>query len=466
MEKILLFGTGKISKKYTQILRHMPLEIEGYIDNDRTKWGSQFYDREVISPETLLQKTDSNILIACAAKEEITKQLSDMNLGKRIVSFYHLLKMYRQSLMDGMSIAAKEKLGGGRIVIDNFHGSWGGAEDWCHIVARSLIEKREVVLIEKKEQYVVEGLENHISRVDADGKDTYQLYHELTSLLMHYRPFIFVNVWNCELLWAAATVKLAYPDEVCMISNILCDDGYSEWCEWDEITENYFCISDKIKTSLVKKYQIQSEKVCYLRPFIEKLRKVERTYNLGNGEAIKIGYPCRLVREQKRADLIPQFIEYLEGKKTNYVLHIAGDGPCKEKIEEYVEKKHLQAKVKLYGRLTKIELINFLNQQDIYLNFSEYEGTSLTMLESMASGCVPVVTNVSGVSDFVESGVNGLIADVGDMEKIAEYVDYLDQNRGLLREYGSRCMDIVNEQCRLDKYMDRIERILEVLEKE
>ena len=64
----------------------------------------------------------------------------------------------------------------------------------------------------------------------------------------------------------------------------------------------------------------------------------------------------------------------------------------------------------------KKELIDFLNEQDIYLNFSEYEGTSLTMLEAMASGCVPVVTDVSGVSDFIEDGVNGLVSDIGDLD--------------------------------------------------
>ena len=138
---------------------------------------------------------------------------------------------------------------------------------------------------------------------------------------------------------------------------------------------------------------------------------------------------------------------------------------CGKEIEKYVEKKCLYEKVKFYGKLTRTELTDFLDCQDIYLNFSEYEGTSLTMLEAMASGCVPVVTNVSGVDDFIESGINGLIADVGDLGKIAEHIVSLDKNRNILAEYGQKCMDKVSRKCSLDKYIANIQEELKSLQK-
>lgn len=477
MEKLFLFGTGKISKQYTQVIKHMPIDIEGYVDNDRSKWGTQFCDRKIYAPDMLCQTTDSYILIACVAKEEIAKQLVGMNLEKRIVSFGQILRSHSQHLLNDMITSIDRQINVGNkywekstvntdgrtILIDNFYGSWGGAEDWSHIVTLSLAEKNNVFLIENKEQPYVKELEKNIIHIDTKGKDTYQIYSELTKLLMQIKPFVLFNVWNSELLWAAATIKGEYPEDVFIISSILCDSGYVEWHDWDKIIDKYICISKKIQRNLLESYKIEKEKVCYFCPFIEKIRKVNRKYNSDGTEPIKIGYPCRLVRNQKRADLIPQFIEYLEAKMTNYVLNIAGDGSCRKEIEEYVRKNHLHRKVRLYGKLSKAELIDFLNNQDIYLNFSEYEGTSLTMLEAMASGCVPVVTNVSGVSDFIASDVNGLIANVGDMEKLAEYIVYLDQNRNLLAEFGNKCMDIVSEKCRLDKYINNIGGIIESL---
>ena len=459
MGKLFLFGTGKISKKYTQVLNHLPIEIGGYVDNDKSKWGTRFWDRNVYSPDVLRQTANLYILVACAAKEEIIKQLEEMGLEKNVVSFCQILKFYGQALINTVTTSSPEKnsLAERVIVIDNLYGSWGGAEDWCHIVAAALLEQnKEVFVIENEKQPNTERLEKNIIHVDTKDKSHYQIYQELVRMLMHIRPFVLFNVWNSELLWAAATIKCAYPEDSFVISSVLNDDSYGEWHEWDEITDKYICISSKIQRKLIEYCKIQREKVCHISPFIEKIRIVNRKYSEEDIEPLKIGYPCRLVKDQKRADLIPQFIEYLESRTINYVLNIAGDGSCEREIKEYVEKKCLHEKVKLYGKLTKTELTDFLDHQDIYLNFSEYEGTSLTMLEAMASGCVPVVTNVSGVEDFIESGVNGLIADVGDLRKIADYIAALDENRSLLTEYGHKCMSIVHEKCRLDKYIENI----------
>lgn len=473
MEKLFLFGTGKISKKYTQVISQLPVEIEGYVDNDRSKWGTQFLDKRIYSPTVLNQATNAYILIACAAKEEIGKQLTGMGLAKRMVSFCQILKFYSHILVESamanieqqISIE-KKSLADRAIVIDNFYGNWGGAEDWCHVVASGLIEQNNnVFVIENKKQPYIEKLNENIIHIDTEGKSNYQIYQEMAQMLMHMRPFVLFNVWNSELLWAAATIKYAYPEDVFLVSSVLNDGSYEEWHDWDEVTDQYVCISSKIQRSLVECCKTKKEKVCHISPFIEKIRVVDRKYSTEGTEPLKIGYPCRLERDQKRADLIPLLIEYLEARKVHYVLNIAGEGSCEKKIEEYVEKKCLHKRVKLYGKLTKTELTSFLDSQDIYLNFSEYEGTSLTMLEAMASGCVPVVTNVSGVDDFIESGVNGLIADVGDLGKIVECIAYLDKNRNILMEYGYKCMNIVHEKCRLDKYIANIQEVLKSLEK-
>ena len=472
MEKLFLFGTGKISKKYTQILNHLPVEIEGYVDNDKVKWGSFFGGEKIFSPDVLERVTNSHILVACAAKEEIEKQLAEMGLTKRVVSFWQVLKLYSNVLLgtgmtsiDQQINTGKKSLADRTIVIDNFYGSWG-AEDWCHVVASALIEQNSnVFVIENKRQPYIERLDKNIIHIDTEGKSNYQIYQEFVHVLMNIGPFVLFNVWNSELLWAAATIKYVYPEDAFIISSVLNDGSYEEWHEWEEITDKYICISSKIQRNLVGWDKIKGEKVCYISPFIEKIRVVNRRYSTEESEPIKIGYPCRLERAQKRADLIPQLIEYLEVRQVHYVLNIAGDGLCGKEIEKYVEKKCLYEKVKFYGKLTRTELTDFLDCQDIYLNFSEYEGTSLTMLEAMASGCVPVVTNVSGVDDFIESGINGLIADVGDLGKIAEHIVSLDKNRNILAEYGQKCMDKVSRKCSLDKYIANIQEELKSLQK-
>lgn len=474
MEKLFLFGTGKISKKYTQVLKQLPVEIEGYIDNDESKWGIGWLDKKIYSPDVLNQEKTPYILIACAAKEEIRKQLAEMGEIKRVVSLGQVFGFYSYILVNNAmanletQISIREESApNSAIIIDNFYGNWGGAEDWCHVVASALIEQNnKVFVIENKKQPYIEKLDENIIHIDTEDKNDYQVYQELIQKLMHIKPFVLFNVWNSELLWAAVTIKHMYPDEVLIVSSILNDGSYEEWQDWADVTDQYVCISSKIQRCLVEHHEINEEKVCHISPFIEKIRIVNRRYSIERSTPLKIGYPCRLERNQKRADLIPVLLEYLEAKDVHYVLNIAGEGSCEREIEKYIEKECLHEKVKLHGKLTKKELLDFLDNQDIYLNFSEYEGTSLTMLEAMASGCVPVVTNVSGVDDFIEPGVNGLIADVGDLKKIVEHIAYLDKYRDSLGKYGQKCTNIVHERCRLDKYIANIQEVLKFLKKE
>lgn len=64
-EKLFLFGTGKISTKYTILFNRMSVDIEGYIDNDQNKWGTEFQGKRVYSPDILYQISTSGVFIAC-----------------------------------------------------------------------------------------------------------------------------------------------------------------------------------------------------------------------------------------------------------------------------------------------------------------------------------------------------------------------------------------------------------------
>jgi glycosyltransferase involved in cell wall biosynthesis len=74
---------------------------------------------------------------------------------------------------------------------------------------------------------------------------------------------------------------------------------------------------------------------------------------------------------------------------------------------------------------------------DISILVSEFEGTSISMLEAMAHGCVPVVTSVSGTSTVIQQGVTGYKVAVGDLVGMARVIELLSVDRDQLVELGS-----------------------------
>ena len=95
-----------------------------------------------------------------------------------------------------------------------------------------------------------------------------------------------------------------------------------------------------------------------------------------------------------------------------------------------------------------------LFRSDIYLNISDFEGMSLTMLEAMAYGAFPVVTDVSGVMDVVKDGKNGLIVPIEKWLNCVDKIAALDADRELLTRGSRYNMDSIREKCDADQYVD------------
>lgn len=77
--KIFLFGTGYIANNILKKIPRIPqnIKILGFIDNDSTKWGGQFYGKPVCSPQKLKESDFDDLIILSdvyfeAIKEELT----------------------------------------------------------------------------------------------------------------------------------------------------------------------------------------------------------------------------------------------------------------------------------------------------------------------------------------------------------------------------------------------------------
>jgi glycosyltransferase involved in cell wall biosynthesis len=85
--------------------------------------------------------------------------------------------------------------------------------------------------------------------------------------------------------------------------------------------------------------------------------------------------------------------------------------------------------VKILGHRT--DMPELMRNSDIMILPSLEEGAALVCTEAMASGCVPVVSEVcAGVCEHME---NALVHAVGDVNAIAEHITLLDENPAILK---------------------------------
>ena len=99
-------------------------------------------------------------------------------------------------------------------------------------------------------------------------------------------------------------------------------------------------------------------------------------------------------------------------------LTIAGDGPLKVQIRELIEELHLEDQTRMVGHKNQEELAYLYANSDTLVMPSTNEVWGLVANEALASGAHAIVSDVSGVSDFIKN-MQGAYICTTDVESIA-----------------------------------------------
>ncbi len=447
---IILFGAGVYAKKYKALLEYLHMDFDFFTDNDSSKWGTVLYGKPVISPNELLDISDCQIIISSTHEVAIRKQLTDMGLNDSIVGLDDLYDLCEKQTI-GAEASVKAADSEDTIIVDMYEGiGWGGTELWAANLAYGLCESgKKVILLGGTEQPALESVYEQLT-VRVSEQDT--IMH-MVDLIEKNLPCVFINNFAGCAFMAAIIVKKKYPDLVKIISVIHNDNKslFDAHMMLAQYIDTVFCVSNQIREHMLPLYSMPKEKYHFKEQPIPMENSWIRTAN--QSDILRIGYAARLVRQQKRADLLQNLVSELEKRNLHYIFQIAGEGECEEVLRSFVARNQLQNKVQLLGRMSKSQMKDFWKRQDVFVNVSEYEGTSLSMLEAMSYGCVPVVTDVSGAREFISSGRNGYVCDVRDVEGMAECIACLERDRDILRRYGEECRDIIRNRCNPDEYL-------------
>lgn len=100
-------------------------------------------------------------------------------------------------------------------------------------------------------------------------------------------------------------------------------------------------------------------------------------------------------------------------------LVIAGDGSLRATLERAATRLLPAGRYRFVGRLEPVALVEWLARAEIYLSASRSDSTSVSLLEAMASGAVPVVSDIEGNREWVGEGDGARLFVAGDPESLA-----------------------------------------------
>jgi N-acetyl-alpha-D-glucosaminyl L-malate synthase BshA len=125
-------------------------------------------------------------------------------------------------------------------------------------------------------------------------------------------------------------------------------------------------------------------------------------------------------------------------------LMLIGDGPDRSKAEWLAVQKGIHEDVLFLGKQDRVR--EKLALADMMLLPSELESFGLAALEAMACKVVPIATNVGGIPEVIDHGVNGFMAGVGDVDAMARYAIELFRDDARLVEMSQKARATAQER--------------------
>ncbi len=147
---------------------------------------------------------------------------------------------------------------------------------------------------------------------------------------------------------------------------------------------------------------------------------------------------------------------------------IVGNGPKHKEVVTYIKENDLSNRViPLTDRGDVEELLKVFNIFVLASSPIHGEGISLAVAEAMASYLPVIATNSGATKEIVKNNHSGFIVPNLDYKGIAEKILYFYDNPEILKQFGQRSREIIEQRFSLPVIADQIEKVYEMfLEKQ
>lgn len=108
------------------------------------------------------------------------------------------------------------------------------------------------------------------------------------------------------------------------------------------------------------------------------------------------------------------------GKNSSLRLLMLGRGPEARHVRQFIDSHELNGVIATPGCIDEREMPKWFRIADTYVSCSHSDGTSISLLEAMASGLPVVVTDIASNREWVTEGQNGWLATSGATEQFCE----------------------------------------------
>ncbi len=133
-------------------------------------------------------------------------------------------------------------------------------------------------------------------------------------------------------------------------------------------------------------------------------------------------------------------------------LFMLGNGPLAPSIRRIFQQGDVMDQVHFPGQVPQDKLPDYYRAADLYISTSHSDGTSISLLESLASGTPVLLSDIPGNQEWVsDPGRVGWLFRDGDVESLTNGILHAVENREELPAMGSEARDLAEARGNWEK---------------
>ncbi|SDP05272.1 glycosyltransferase family 4 protein [Selenomonas ruminantium] len=229
---------------------------------------------------------------------------------------------------------------------------------------------------------------------------------------------------------------------------------------------NYVATTHEIRDGYIAQAHVPAEKVTVLAhgvdmkkytPLLPERRNELRLENNLAADTDVLLFCARIVENKGIATLL-QVWPIVHAKRPKAKLFVVGGGQTELITQLKQMAEETDRSVVVTGEVEAPQV--YYQMADIYIFPSWHEALPTSLIEAMASGLVPVTSDIGGCDDLAFDGQTGYRVPVKDAQAYAEKIIYLFDHPEERQQLRANAMALVRRLCDYDYVIDKLYEII------
>lgn len=456
--KVIIFGIGEIYKKYIKSISDTD-KIIAFLDNNESLWKTEINGITIYNPNNIADFMYDKIILMSSYFLEMREQLLKLGCEKeKIINYIEYINQKSKGELQVIFPCNKIKIIRKKCLIITTELNYNGGSLVAIYAAMALQKNGYEVAIATPmgdKIFIDEMRKKDISFIVYKNLAHAQL--DELSWLMHFQ-YIIVNTF--QMICCASEIAKQRKVILWLHEPL---DVYSLMLYWKEdiekgIKEKYlkiYAVSSIAKENFLKNYTYPLIKLLPYGIPDEFLK-----YSVFQNNKLIFG-TVGAVLKVKGYDILLDAVEKLGTEisdKTEFL--IIGENVDNE-YGKWIEKRIKNIKnIHRINKSTRTEMLQYYQTIDVLIIPSREETMSIVATESMMFGKVCIISNTSGMADYVENYSNGLIFSSGNSKELSEKIQWCINNSSLLKEMGKTARKVYEENFSMDVFGENLEKII------